>query len=742
MKVKVQYGSDIRRWHYPETKRFQNLMSFIIKTFNFLHGREFYVQFEDDEGDRLTLTSETDFEDAFSSCEQEGKKSLKIFVVKGSIDDAHCNDSNAPSVPASPQVVISSNQNQNQNLNLNQNEDEDESLREEKKTEDNHEKCNQQSSCNQNESCLHWRQLVVDFLQNKEIQLLLPQLLRRVVVELRKQSSVNHNDKNVTTKKSLFTIVNEVLNEEKFQPIVKHELFQKKIKLMLPCIANKMEMYQHVLLAFNEDAIESWVPHLINLLKYSVSNFENIDVSLESDGICPFMNLQDFGLCSEQESKEAVHHGITCDSCQVSPIRGVRYKCCVCNNYDLCSDCESLGKHDSSHPLLKILRPVDRCANSPYYGLHETMKYFGHHKRGHGRHWRQHCSMPRRCRNGFQCNQQTPFPPNSFCWQQFAKNCHGSSDVSAKFICDVNIPDGTYCPNDTILTKTWRVRNDGDCEWGDNVELVFFKGNECLLLEKRFVVANAKPGEEIDVSIMLKTPVKAGRYMTFFRLQKNMKFFGDKLWIDIFVADDKTNLKEQKEEQSNLENDNIPLVVRCRCGELLVQMAGREAYQGSNVNCDHCGVICSKSIVYHCPAGRNLIHPGGYDLCTNCAQAPISIEPLPWNDFNLNNNDENENEDNDNNYELISEVNVNPVVKHEDSDLKPEVIEMVSQNNENELQNANENHNENEKQEIFPFQESLNRLKEMGFDENETVKTLLTKHKGQVDRVIQELIGA
>lgn len=740
MKVKVQYGSDIRRWHYPETKRFQNLTSFIIKTFNFLHGREFYVQFEDDEGDRLTLTSETDFEDAFSTCEQEGKKSLKIFVVKGNIDDAHSNDSNAPSIPASPQVVISSNQNQMHD----EDEDENKSLHEEKKIDEQsscNEKCNEQSSCNQNENCFHWRQLVLDFVQNKEIELLLPQLVRRLVVELRKQNSGNQNDKNA--KKTLLMIVTEVLNEEKFQPIVKHELFQKKIKLILPCIANKMEMYQHVLLTFNEDAIESWVPHLINLLKYSVGNYEHIDISLESDGICPFMNIRDFGLCSEQDNKEAVHHGITCDSCQVSPIQGVRYKCCVCNNYDLCSDCESLGKHDSSHPLLKILRPVDRCANSPYYGLHETMKIFGHRKRGHGqghRHWRQHGSMPRRCRGGFQWNQQAPFfPGNPFGWQQFAKNCHVSSDVSAKFICDVNIPDGTYCPNDTILTKTWRVRNDGDSEWGDDVELVFFKGNECLLLEKRFVVANAKPGGEIDVSIMLKTPVKAGRYITYFRFQKNGKFFGDQLWIDILVADDKTNQKDQKEEQSNLENGNIPLVVHCKCGEVLVKMAGSEAYQGSNVNCDQCGVICSKSIVYHCPAGSNLIHRGGYDLCTNCAQHTVSIQPFPFplNDFQ--NNDENDKD----NYELISEVNVNPIIKNEDSNLKPEVIEMESQNNENELQNANENHkNENEKQEIFPFQESLNRLKEMGFDENETVKALLIKHKGQVDRVVQELIGA
>jgi len=618
MKVKVQYGSDIRRWRYPETKRYQNLMSFIIKTFNFLHGREFYVQFEDDEGDRLTLTSETDFEDAFSSCEQEGRKSLKIFVMKGSIEDAH-NESRVPiSIPTSPQVSISNDQNSLQN--------------DEKEEKNIEEKSNQQQSSNQNANCCNWRQLVIDFLQNKEIELLLPQLVRRVVVEFRKQNCVNNNDNNSISKKSVLAIVNEVLNEEKFRPVVKHELFQNKIKSMLPCVANKMEMYQHVLLAFNEDAIDSWVPHLINVLKHSIGNFENIDISLESDGDViwnPFMNIQE-----EDDNDEVVHHDVTCDSCNQSPIRGVRYKCSVCNNYDLCANCESFGKHDSSHPLLKFLRPVDHCSNSPYYGLHETVKLFGPQKRWHGGcPWRQHRSIPRRCHNSFQRNQRWSCYNKDV--SEFAKNCHKRSETIVK--------------------------------------------------------------EETN----------------------------------------EQNKINKSEKQSNSDKDNnISLGMRCKCGELLVKMAGREAYQGSNLSCDNCGVICSKSVVYHCPAGRNAFHLRGYDLCSNCAQCEAYVD-----NFNVNNNNNNNNND-----ELIpSEVHVNPIVNMENSNLKPEIVEMESKNNKNELQHENENENnlnnknENQKQEIFEFQESLNCLKEMGF-ENERIKTLLIKHKGQLHGVIQELI--
>ena len=36
---------------------------------------------------------------------------------------------------------------------------------------------------------------------------------------------------------------------------------------------------------------------------------------------------------------------------------GVRYKCCVCKNFDYCEVCEERLGHE--HPFIKILRPED-----------------------------------------------------------------------------------------------------------------------------------------------------------------------------------------------------------------------------------------------------------------------------------------------------------------------------------------------------------------------------------------------
>ena len=54
----------------------------------------------------------------------------------------------------------------------------------------------------------------------------------------------------------------------------------------------------------------------------------------------------------------SIHFGITCDECGVYGIKGRRYKCLVCPNYDLCESCESNLNHD--HPMMKVNNPIEQ----------------------------------------------------------------------------------------------------------------------------------------------------------------------------------------------------------------------------------------------------------------------------------------------------------------------------------------------------------------------------------------------
>jgi ankyrin repeat protein len=52
---------------------------------------------------------------------------------------------------------------------------------------------------------------------------------------------------------------------------------------------------------------------------------------------------------------EVIHGNVTCDSCQVDPIMGLRHKCLVCRDYDLCHKCfKTEPRSDPDHKYLTI----------------------------------------------------------------------------------------------------------------------------------------------------------------------------------------------------------------------------------------------------------------------------------------------------------------------------------------------------------------------------------------------------
>ncbi|KAF7649035.1 hypothetical protein LDENG_00148360 [Lucifuga dentata] len=82
--------------------------------------------------------------------------------------------------------------------------------------------------------------------------------------------------------------------------------------------------------------------------------------------VCP-----DYDLCSQCQARgfhtehalhpifappPVLHPNVTCDGCD-SPVAGTRYKCTVCRDYDLCSQCQAKGFH-AEHPLLPIYYPL------------------------------------------------------------------------------------------------------------------------------------------------------------------------------------------------------------------------------------------------------------------------------------------------------------------------------------------------------------------------------------------------
>ncbi|KAJ3301882.1 hypothetical protein HDV03_000249 [Kappamyces sp. JEL0829] len=62
-------------------------------------------------------------------------------------------------------------------------------------------------------------------------------------------------------------------------------------------------------------------------------------------------------------SDTIIHRSVTCNHCEISPVRGWRYKCANCVDYDLCSSCEALDVHFKTHTFIKIRIPIPPQAN-------------------------------------------------------------------------------------------------------------------------------------------------------------------------------------------------------------------------------------------------------------------------------------------------------------------------------------------------------------------------------------------
>jgi len=239
-----------------------------------------------------------------------------------------------------------------------------------------------------------------------------------------------------------------------------------------------------------------------------------------------------------------------------------------------------------------------------------------------------------------------------------------------------------------------------------------------------------KPQESTQISAMIQIPTLPGHYTAGFRLEKNGRPFGPKLWVDVqAIPEDNENENENKienqnqnqnqnenENESENENENetenaknsnktqeIKSVVTCLCGEPMIETSPMIAYyEGAEANCDLCGEHCpTGSLIYHCSSENTEKHRGGYDLCNNCARSQMQS------------------------FEQPQEQKKEPILS------KPE---------EPKLPKAEEPAPVSDPLNEFMYQEEARTLVAMGFNDLEHIKRLLVSNKGNVDAVVAEMV--
>ncbi len=119
---------------------------------------------------------------------------------------------------------------------------------------------------------------------------------------------------------------------------------------------------------------------------------------------------------SENKKKEEVKavpvnnvvHAAYCDNCNVT-IRGIRYKCGNCEDFDLCEACEKLPNvHNEEHLFVKIVKPLPHFAHQRRALLPPL--YQPRWQRPHWGHWGHHGQQ-----QGQQQGEEVKAPEQSRC---------------------------------------------------------------------------------------------------------------------------------------------------------------------------------------------------------------------------------------------------------------------------------------------------------------------------------------
>ena len=90
---------------------------------------------------------------------------------------------------------------------------------------------------------------------------------------------------------------------------------------------------------------------------------------------------------------------------------------------------------------------------------------------------------------------------------------------SLEFVADVNVPDNTPMTPGQDFIKTWKVRNNGSCEWGPGYVLAYAEYTDQMSGQFVALTDVVLPGEEVDVSVQFKAPSEAGTYLSAWQMR-------------------------------------------------------------------------------------------------------------------------------------------------------------------------------------------------------------------------------
>ncbi|KAJ5594511.1 Zinc finger ZZ-type [Penicillium hispanicum] len=268
----------------------------------------------------------------------------------------------------------------------------------------------------------------------------------------------------------------------------------------------------------------------------------------------------------DQPREFEIHYGIFCDGplCKdkspQSYISGVRYKCAVCDDVDLCANCEAHPRnlHNRTHPMVKFKTPVRTVSVSTITDDGSTGSVtLGDHACPHDE---PRISTPVNVEKEQPVVKQVPVEVDANEPEDVPQPTNPepmpttSDDASithrAYFVRDA-IADGTKLPPNTVFRQTWTLYNPGPHAWPVGSDVRFVGGDTMFnvdashpssvesirsAMESNKLTSPVEPGQSADFTVTLRTPRREGTVISYWRLKlPNGVPIGHRLWCDVQV---------------------------------------------------------------------------------------------------------------------------------------------------------------------------------------------------------------
>ena len=140
--------------------------------------------------------------------------------------------------------------------------------------------------------------------------------------------------------------INEVIHNDK----ARAQEQPMQIQMQMSLEEEYKNKLKESLISIITSKVQTLQNELINELSTNVNNIIPSNISLHQQ----IYNNNNMSL-----SQTIIHKGINCSNCKATDIKGNRYKCTTCSNYNLCEICEGLNIHDIRHIFIKIRNPIN-----------------------------------------------------------------------------------------------------------------------------------------------------------------------------------------------------------------------------------------------------------------------------------------------------------------------------------------------------------------------------------------------